>query len=187
MYMGLMAAFHPSSLLLEVANICRAKVTLPHNSTVIWWVLGSLPFKDSPPCTNNSDLAIGLTVGLALQLPGRHAHPGQNPFTVLVKLISTDPGYGRRSYYRSPLLLWLPQLIFIIVQILNRKRKSGLYTCLRKTQELFRTMLPLCSILCIREFNSMWPYTAGVGRVQIRPRTCRSCQQGLEGLQREHM
>lgn len=49
------------------------------------------------------------------------ANPGQTP-SVLVKLISTDPGYGRRSYYRSPLLLGLPQLVLIIIQILNRKR-----------------------------------------------------------------
>lgn len=50
-------------------------------------------------------------------------HPGQT-LSVLVKLISTDPGYGRRSYYRSPLLLWLAQLILIIVQILHRKRRQ---------------------------------------------------------------
>lgn len=42
-----------------------------------------------------------------------------HPAPVLVKPVSTDPGHGRRSYYRSPLLLGLPHIKVILVQVLR--------------------------------------------------------------------
>ena len=52
-----------------------------------------------------------------------HTLPAPDPrprFPRLVKPVSTDPGHGRRSYYRSPLLLGLSHIKVILVQILQR-------------------------------------------------------------------
>lgn len=47
------------------------------------------------------------------------AHPPHPP-PVLVKLVSTDPGHGRRSYYRAPLLLGFSHIKVILIKILCR-------------------------------------------------------------------
>ena len=57
--------------------------------------------------------------------------PPQAPaphFPRLVKPVSTDPGHGRRSYYRSPLLLGLPHIKVILIQILQRQAAPEPYT-----------------------------------------------------------
>lgn len=88
------------------------------------------------------------------------AHPSQTP-SVLVKLISTDPGYGRRSYYRSPLLLGLPQLVLTIIQILNRKRIPLLPLWFGDTRYLSPNNIPSINLLlCLADLQHLLHFSA---------------------------
>lgn len=58
--------------------------------------------------------------------PNPHSGPpAPSPLSpVLVKPVSTDPGHGRRSYYRSPLLLGFPHIKVLLVQVLGTQAQG---------------------------------------------------------------
>lgn len=82
-----------------------------------------------PTGTRGGRFTPGPSSGSPKLPPARRARPIPTPPPPRsprpVKPDSTDPGHGRRSYYRSPLLLGLPYIEVVLVQVLRRRGTWG--------------------------------------------------------------